>query len=72
MQASQITHCSCQYAGPLLTDIQVQTANASAFPTWIVTSSTEFLERLKVFSDHAFADSQGHPALEVWGEEVVY
>uniref|UniRef100_A0A7S3R8X6 Protein kinase domain-containing protein n=1 Tax=Dunaliella tertiolecta TaxID=3047 RepID=A0A7S3R8X6_DUNTE len=58
--------------GPLLTDIQVQTANASAFPTWIVTSSTEFLERLKVFSDHAFADSQGHPALEDRPVQMVF
>uniref|UniRef100_A0A7S3VTP2 Protein kinase domain-containing protein n=1 Tax=Dunaliella tertiolecta TaxID=3047 RepID=A0A7S3VTP2_DUNTE len=58
--------------GPLLTERQVNTANLTAFPTWIATSSTELLKKFEVISEHAFAKGDGPSAIQDIHIEMVF
>eukprot|EP00983_Pelagomonas_calceolata_P112989 1159942-Pelagomonas_calceolata.AAC.7 len=58
-------------AGPLLSEAQVKSANFTAYPVWLATSSTQFLQALNEIMEHSFegTDNRRHRKLQVWDKE---
>jgi len=52
--------------GPLLSEAQVKSANFTAYPVWLATSSTQFLQALNEIMEHSFegTDNRRHRKLQ--------